>query len=97
MNSVTVKRKIRRQSPPYLRFSLLAEGLTVGALVHGGICLMGTYQDPLQRAEISILAMVGALLNGTLNALVCMAIHGYILLLFMMGLDCPHAQKTYIS
>lgn len=56
---------------------LLTEGLTVGALVHGRICLVGTYQDSLQGAEVGILAMVGALLNGTLNALVCMAVHGH--------------------
>ena len=54
---------------------LLPEGLTVGTLIHGRICLMGTHQDPLQRAEICILAVMGALLNSTLNALVCMAIH----------------------
>ena len=36
---------------------------------------MGTNQNPLQRAEVCILAMMLALLNSTLNALVCMAIH----------------------
>ena len=55
--------------------SLLAEGLAVSALIHGGICLMGAYQDPLQRAKVGILAVMGALLDSTLNALVCMTIH----------------------
>ena len=55
--------------------SLLAEGLAVGALVSSGIGLMGAYQDPLQGAEIGILAVMCALLDSTLNALVCMAIH----------------------
>ena len=75
MNLLFVKRKIRRRLPPYLRFSLLAEGLAVGALVHGRVCLMGTNQNTLQRAEVGILAVMGALLDSTLNALVCMAIH----------------------
>ena len=36
---------------------------------------MGTYQNTLQGAEVCVLAMMLALLNSTLNALVCMAIH----------------------
>ena len=75
MKLFCVKSEIRRQKPPYLPFSLCAEGLAVGALVSSGIGLMGAYQDPLQGAEIGILAMVSTLLNSTLNALVCMAIH----------------------
>ena len=70
-----VKSEIRRQMPPYLRFSLLTEGFAVSTLVSSGIGLMGTNQDPLQAAEVRILAMMGALLHGTLNALVCMTIH----------------------
>ena len=54
---------------------LLTEGLAVGALVSSGIDLMGTNQNPLQGTEIGILAVISALLNSTLNALVCMAIH----------------------
>ena len=77
--------------------SLLAEGLAVGALVCGGIGLVGAHQDPVQRAVICLLAMVLALLNSTLNALVCMTVHGIILLLFVMELECPHSEKTYIS
>ena len=75
MNSFCVKSEIRRLLPPYLPFSLCAEGLAVGALVSSGIGLMGAYQDPLQGAEIGVLAVMLALLNGTLNALVCMAVH----------------------
>jgi len=76
---------------------LLAEGLAVGALVCGGIGLVSTDQDPLQRAVICILAVVLALLDSTLNALVCMAIHGVILLFSVMELGCPRYGKTYIS
>ena len=92
-----VKSEIRRHSPPYLRFSLLTEGFAVSTLVSSGIGLMGTNQDPLQAAEVCVLAVMGALLNGTLNALVCMAIHGVLLLLFVMELGYPKWAKTYIS
>jgi hypothetical protein len=97
MNSALVKRKIRRRLPPYFGFSLLAEGLAVGALIHSGIGLMGADQDPLQRAEVCILAVMGTLLDSTFNALVCMAIHNFVPPFLMMDLDCPYAQKTYIS
>ena len=55
--------------------SLLAEGLTVGALVHGGGGLVGAHQDPVQRAEVLGVAVVGTLLDGTLDALVGVAVH----------------------
>jgi len=97
MNLRFVKAKIRRHRPPYSAALLFTEGLAVGTLVSSGVHFMSTHQDPLQRAVIGILTVMLTLLNSTLNALICMAIHGFILLLFMMGLDCPHAQKTYIS
>ena len=50
---------------------------------------MGTYQNPLQGAEICVLAVVGALLDSTLDALVCMAIHYGFLLFVVMLLDFP--------
>ena len=84
--------------PPYLRLSLLTEGLAVGTLIHGGICLVGTNQNALQRAEVGILAVMGTLLNSTLNALVCMTIHSLrSSISFVMGIDCPADAKTYIS
>ena len=55
--------------------SLLGKGLAVGALVHSGICLVGTHQDPVQGAVVLILTVVAALLNGTFNGLVGMTIH----------------------
>ena len=75
MNFHIVKRKIRRHLPPYIAYLLLTERLTVGTLIHGGISLMGANQDSFQRTEVCILAVMGALLNSTLDALVCMAIH----------------------
>ena len=56
---------------------LLAEGLAVGTLFLGGICLVGTHQNTLQRAEVRIVAVVCALMDGALNALICMAIHSF--------------------
>ena len=53
----------------------LAEGFAVGTLVHGGICLMGANQNTLQGTVICILAVMGALLNGTFNTLVCVTVH----------------------
>ena len=75
MNSALVKRKIRRRLPPYFGFSLLAEGLAVGALIHGRVCLMGANQDLVQGAVVLVAAMMGALSDGTFDTLVSMAIH----------------------
>jgi len=58
----------------------LTEGHAVGALILGGICLMGANQNPLQRTVVCFVTVVCALLNSTLNALVCVAIHSSFLL-----------------
>ena len=86
MNPHPVKRKIRRLLPPYLWVSLLAEGLAVGALVLSRRSLVGAHQNTLQRAEVCVLAVILALLNSALNALICMTIHSVILLIFVMSL-----------
>ena len=54
---------------------LLSEGLTVSALVHGGVTLVGANQNTIQSAEVGAAAVVSALLNGAFDALVCLAIH----------------------
>jgi len=54
---------------------LLAEGHAVGALVHGGIGLVGTHQDLVQGAVVLALAVVGALLDGALDGSVGIAVH----------------------
>ena len=59
----------------------LAEGFAVGALVHGGVLLVRANQDAIQAAVVLGIAMVSALLHGAFNALVCMTIHRYFLLL----------------
>ena len=53
----------------------------IGALIHGGIGLMGAYHDFVQRAVVGLIAVIGAVVNGTFNALVCFAIHSDFLLL----------------
>ena len=58
----------------------LAEGLAIGALVHSGVGLVGAHQDLLQRAVVGIVAVVSALLDGALDALVGVAVHGIDLL-----------------
>ena len=56
-------------------FLLLNEGQTVGALVHGGIALMGTDLDFVQRAVILHGTMVYTLIDRTFNGLVCLIVH----------------------
>ena len=51
------------------------EGLAVGALVFGGVSLVGANQDAVQGAVICVGAVVSALLNGAFNAFVGMAVH----------------------
>ena len=38
---------------------------------------MGANQDPLQGAEVCLTAVMGTLLNGTLDALVCVTVHNH--------------------
>ena len=57
------------------RSLLLAEGLAVGALVSGGIHLMGTHQNLVQGTVVLVAAVMGALLDGTFDTLVGMTIH----------------------
>ena len=56
-------------------YLFLAEGHTVGALIHGGVAFVGADQDAVQSAVVGILAVVSALMNGAFNTLVCFTIH----------------------
>ena len=58
---------------------------------------MGTYQNAVQGAEVCVLAMMRALLNSTLDALVCMAIHSVTPPFLNIALEYPQFCKTYIS
>ena len=53
---------------------------TVGALGYGGVHFMCAYHDLVKRAEVFTFGMMCTLLNGALNALICMGIHCVILL-----------------
>ena len=55
----------------------LSEGSAISAFIHSGIFLMGAHQNTVQRAEVCIITMVGALLYGALDAFVCMTVHGF--------------------
>ena len=61
---------------------LLAEGLAVSALILSGVGLVGTHQNPVQRAVVLAVAVVCAGLDGAFDTLVCMAVHKCYLLLF---------------
>ena len=74
-------RKIAAVASAAAAFALLStEGHTVGALVHSGICLMGAYQDAVQRAVICLVAVMRTLLDSALDALVCITVHSWFLL-----------------
>ena len=55
--------------------SLPVEGHAVGALIHSGIALVGTHQNPVQGAVILAAAVMGALMHGAFNGLVGVTIH----------------------
>ena len=59
---------------------LLAEGLAVGALILSGVHLVGAHQDLIQGTVVLVTAVMGALLDSTLDALVCMTVHNESLL-----------------
>ena len=84
---------MRRLLPP-LWDLLLAEGFAVGALIHGGICLMGADHDTVQRAIVLGVAVISALLHSAFNALVGMTIHGVFLLLLNYSVSIRLFQKT---
>ena len=46
------------------------EALAVGALNHSGVALVRAHLDGVQAAELVVLAVVGAVVNGTPDALV---------------------------
>jgi hypothetical protein len=68
-----------RDPPPLVL--LLAEGLTIGALIHSGVGFVGAHQNAVQRAIVLSVAVVCARLDGAFNALVGMTIHSNLLLL----------------
>ena len=76
------KNRKRRHIAAAVGDLLLAEGHAVGALILGGVLLMGANLNALQRAVIGIAAVVSALGNGTFDALVGVTVHIHFLLCF---------------
>ena len=72
---------------------LLAEGHAVGASIHSGVCFVSAYLDLLQRAVVGISTMMCALGNGTLDALVCVTVHSFFLLLFEFGISIARCAQ----
>jgi len=70
--------------------SLANEGHAVRALLHRGIGLVGADLDALERAVVFVAAVVPALGNGALDAMVGMAItaHERFLLCLISSLVC---------
>ena len=73
---------------------LHAEGLAVGALILGGIDLVGAHQDPVQRTVVLAGAVMCALLNGAFNALVCVTVHIVFLLCLVSQIVWPRETKS---
>ena len=73
----TVKEKPRQKALPRqkISFLLLAEGHTVGTLIGSGIHLMGAHHDAVQGTIVLAFAVVCALMDGTLDRFVGMAVH----------------------
>ena len=68
--------KTRQQElPRKTRCLLLTEGHAVGALIDGGVGLMGAHQNAVQGAVVLVVTVVCTLLNGALNGLIGMTIH----------------------
>ncbi len=77
----------KRPDPPvwdraafHRRELFLAKGHAVGALIHGGIALVGADLDLVQRAVIRGIAVMRAGDDGAFDAVVGMAIHSGFLL-----------------
>lgn len=54
---------------------------------------MGTYQDLVERAKIGTVAVISTLLHRTLDTLVCVAVHHFLLLPFGFETRIPPSAK----
>ena len=68
-----------------LKQLLLAEGHAVGALILSGVGLVGTHQDALQGAVVAGGGVVGALMDGAFDALVCVSHEKFLLFSWVRG------------
>lgn len=68
-------------SSPFVTSALALEGLAVGALINGRVCLMRTYRDAVQCAVFRTVTMICALRNSAADRLIALRmIHGLDLL-----------------
>jgi hypothetical protein len=86
-----VKKKAAESSLPLYRkrkVLLLAERHAVGALVLGGVAFVGTDHDAVQGAVVFLLTVMGTLVHGAFDGLVCVTVHNAFLLLLNSGIVC---------
>ena len=76
---------------------LFPEGLAVGALIHGGIGLVGTDQNPIQGAVVLGVAVVCALGDGAFDAFVGIAVHFALPPLFGFGDSMAGFRKSIVG
>lgn len=76
---------------------LSAEGLAVGALIHGGVFFVGTHQNAVQRAVVLRVAVIGALLYGALYAFIGMTAHCGSSFSVISGIVCFLREKSILE
>ena len=69
------------------------EGLAVGALVHGGVGLVGAHHNPIQGAVVFVFAVISTLLYGAFDALVGMTVHTQSSFVVASGVVWPGGGK----
>ena len=62
------RKKTKAAAVAAAKMLLLAEGLAIGALIHGGVCLVGAHLNAVQAAIILTAAMVLAGGYGAVDA-----------------------------
>ena len=67
----------------------LAEGHTVGTLVHCRVRLVSADHDLVQRTVVGTVAVMGTLGHSTFDALIRIAVHCIFLLFIGIGTVCP--------
>ena len=68
------------------------KGLAVSTLIHSRVGLMGADLDAVQGAIVLILTVIPTCGNGTLNTLICVAVHRNILLQDDCRFDTPRTK-----
>ena len=93
---------MRQLLPPHFIHLSLTEGLAVGALILSRIRFVSAHQNAVQRAVVLTVAVVSTGLNGAFDALVCIVVHSFLLLLLdshlvWLGRTERNVEKTPFS